>query len=82
MWQSDVRYIPQFVVVSCLAHSSLISRMGTRQVKHPPVLSEADDSLSWKNDINTWQMLTDLSKKKQWLAMYQAMKGRATEAVN
>ena len=56
--------------------------MATRQVKHPPVLSEADDYLSWKNDINTWQMFTDLSKKKEWPAMYQAMKGRATEAVN
>ena len=76
MWQSDVRYIPQFAVVSWFAQSSLISRMATRKVKHPQVFSEADDYLSWKNDINTWQMFTSRP------AMYQAMKGRAAEAVN
>ena len=35
-----------------------------------------------KNYINIWQMFTDLSKKKQGPEMYQAMKGRTTEAVN
>ena len=34
-----------------------------------------------ENDINEWQMFTDLVKKKLRLAVYLSMKGRAIEAV-
>ena len=55
--------------------------MATGQLKAPPVFSEDDDYLSWKNDITVWQMFTDLDKKKQGFAVYLAMTGRAREAV-
>ena len=55
--------------------------MAAGQLKAPPVFSEDDDYLSWKNDITVWQMFTDLDKKKQGPAVYLAMTGRAREAV-
>ena len=35
----------------------MISRMAAGQFKAPPIFSEEDDYLSWKNDINIWQSL-------------------------
>ena len=55
--------------------------MVTRQLKVPPAFSEKDDYLSWKSDINVWQMFTDLDKKKQGPAVYLAVTGRARETV-
>ena len=53
----------------------------TNQLKAPPVFSEEDDYVSWKNDVEIWQMFTELAKKKQGPAVYLSLTGRAREAV-
>lgn len=59
----------------------MISRMAAGQFKAPPIFSEEDDYLSWKNDINIWQSLLTWIKNKQGPATYLAMTGRTTKAV-
>lgn len=58
-----------------------ISRMLTGQLQVPPVLCEVDDYLSWKNNINKWQMFTSLDKKNQGLVVYLSMTITTREAV-
>ena len=41
--------------------------MATGQLKAPPVFTEEDDYISWKNDIEVWEMFTDLEGKKEVL---------------
>ena len=51
------------------------------QLKAPPVLSEEDEYLNWKNDINVLEMFTDIAKKKRGPAVYLSLRGRARDAV-
>ena len=55
--------------------------MATGQLKAPPVFTEEDDYISWKNDIEVWQMFTDLEGKKRGPAVYLTLTGRARDAV-
>ena len=55
--------------------------MASGQLKAPPVFVEDEDYLSWKNDIEVWEMFTDLDKKKRGPAVYLTMTGRARDAV-
>ena len=55
--------------------------MATERLKALPAFSVEDDYLSWKNDINVWQMFTNLDKNKQGSAVYLEMTGRPREAV-
>ena len=50
-------------------------------LKAPPVFVEDEDYLSWKNDVNVWQMFTDIKKEKQGPAVYLTLTGRARDAV-
>ena len=51
------------------------------QLKAPPVFKEEDDYMSWKNDIEVWQMFTDIDQKKRGPAVYLSLTGKAREAV-
>ena len=50
-------------------------------IEAPPVLKEEDDFLSWKNDIEVWQLFTDMEAEKQGPAVYLTLTGRAREGV-
>ena len=50
-------------------------------IKAPPVLTDEDDYLSWKNDIEVWQLFTDMEAKKQGPAVYLTLTGCAREGV-
>ena len=55
--------------------------MATAQMKAPPVFDDDEDYSSWRNDVEIWQMFTELPAKKQGPAVYLSLKGRAREAV-
>ena len=55
--------------------------MATGQLKAPPVFKEDEDYMSWKNDIEVWQMFTDIEEKKRGPAVYLSLTGKAREAV-
>ena len=46
--------------------------------KHPPQLDEKDYT-QWKNEVELWEMLTDMDKKKQGLAIALSLTGKARE---
>ena len=47
--------------------------------KNPPKFEE-DCYQRWKNELEIWQLVTDLEKKKQALAVMLSLTGRAREA--
>ena len=55
--------------------------MATGQLKAPPVFKEDGDYMSWKNDIEVWEMFTDIEQKKRGPAVYLSLTGKAREAV-
>ena len=51
-------------------------------IKAPPAFdAEGDDYLAWKNDIEVWEVFTDLKEKKRGPAVYLSLTGKAREAV-
>lgn len=50
-------------------------------IKAPPALREDVPYESWKKEINIWQLFTTLEKKKQGLAIFLSLEGKAREAV-
>ena len=49
----------------------------SNQLKSPPVLQDEEDYLNWKQDLDIWQLYTDLDKKKQGPAVYLCLSGKA-----
>lgn len=49
--------------------------MGTNQLKAPPVFKNDDDYISWKNDIEVWQIFRDMEAKKRRLVAYLSFTG-------
>ena len=50
-----------------------------RNYKVPPVFNETISYESWKNEIEVWRLVTDLSKEKQALAIVLSLSGKARE---
>ena len=50
-------------------------------VKAPPVLTDENDYLNWKNDIEIWKLFTDSKAEKHGPAVYLMLTGRARDAV-
>lgn len=48
--------------------------------KNPPKFEENMTYEKWKNELEVWQLVTDLDKKKQALAVTLTLTGRAREA--
>ena len=55
--------------------------MASNKLMAPPVFNEEEDYMAWKNDIEVWQMYTDLDRKKQGPAVYLSLTDRAREVV-
>ena len=55
--------------------------MAGSNLKSPPVLVDEDDYTNWKQDLEIWQMFTDLDKKRQGPAVYLCLSGKARECV-
>ena len=51
------------------------------QLKTPPVLESEDHYAEWKNDLEVWQLYTDLDIKKRGPAVYLTLSGRARECI-
>ena len=51
------------------------SKMGTNQLKAPPVFKNDDDYISWKNDIEVWQIFRDVEAKKRRPVAYLSFTG-------
>lgn len=51
------------------------SKMATNQLKAPPVFKNDDDYISWKNDIEVWQIFRDMEAKKRRLVAYLSFTG-------
>lgn len=49
--------------------------MATNQLKAPPVFKNDDDYISWKNDIEVWQIFRDMEAKKRRLVAYLSFTG-------
>ena len=47
--------------------------------KNPPVLSETKSYQQWSKQLNIWQMLTDVDKKKIALVVILNLSGKARE---
>ena len=50
-------------------------------IKTPPALREDIPYESWKKEINIWQRFTTLEKRKQALAIFLSLEGKAREVV-
>ncbi len=50
-------------------------------IKAPPALKEDVPYENWKKEINIWQLFTTLEKKKQGLAIFLSLEGKAREGV-
>ena len=55
--------------------------MAGKSIKAPPIFSEGDDYLAWKNDISVWELFTDLAAPKRGPAVYLSLVGKTREAV-
>ena len=53
--------------------------MANNNLKSPPVLKDEEDYLNWKQDLEIWQLYTDLDKKKQGPAVYLVLSGKSKE---
>ena len=51
-------------------------------IKNPPVLENLENYEQWREDVMMWSEITDLSKKKQALAVHLTLKGQAREVAN
>ena len=47
--------------------------------KNPPVLSETKSYQRWSKQLNIWQMITDVDKKKIALVVILCLSGKARE---
>ena len=47
--------------------------------KNPPVLSETKSYQQWSKQLNMWQMITDVDKKKIALVVILSLSGKARE---
>ena len=47
--------------------------------KNPPVLSEMKSYQQWSKQLNIWQMITDVDKKKIVLVVILSLSGKARE---
>ena len=45
--------------------------------KNPPVLSETKSYQQWSKQLNIWQMITDIDKKKIALVVILSLSGKA-----
>ena len=54
----------------------------TSVIKNPPVLRELEQYEQWKEDVLMWTELTDISKKKQAIAIHLTLTGQAKEVAN
>ena len=45
--------------------------------KNPPVLSETKSYQQWSKQLNIWQMITDVDKKKIALVVILSLSGKA-----
>ena len=48
-------------------------------LKSPPVLKDEEEHSNWKQDLEIWQLYTDLDKKKQGAAVYLCLLDKAIE---
>ena len=51
--------------------------MAQSSYKVPPKLGEDTPYETWKNEVNMWQLITDLDKNKQALAIGLSLSGKA-----
>ena len=42
---------------------------------------EDDDDVAWRNDIESWKLLTETKEEKLGLSVYLALKGQARDVV-
>ena len=47
--------------------------------KNPPVLSETKSYQQWSKQLDIWQMITDVDKKKIALVVILSLSGKARE---
>ena len=47
--------------------------------KNPPVLSETKSYQQWSKQLNIWQIITDVDKKKIALVVILSLSGKARE---
>ena len=47
--------------------------------KNPPVLSETKSYQQWSKQLNIWQMITDVDKKKIAFVVILSLSGKARE---
>ena len=50
--------------------------------KNPPVLENLENYEQWKEDVLMWSEISDLSKKKQAIAVHLTLNGQAKEVAN
>ena len=55
--------------------------MSSNLKSSPTFKAEGDDYLSWKTDLEVWELYTDLEKKKRGPAVYLQLEGKARDAV-
>ena len=55
-------------------------KMAGTSSKIPPPFKEGNDYDVWKNDLELWQILTDLDAKKHAIAVHLSLTGRARSA--
>ena len=48
--------------------------------KAPPLITDESVYENWKYEIEIWQALTDFAPKKQGLAIFLTLQGKAREA--
>ena len=46
-------------------------------LKNPPVLSDDVEYSEWKNDLDIWELYTNLDKKKRGPALFLSLQGKA-----
>ena len=55
--------------------------MADKDIRTPPALREDIPFENWKKEISIWQRFTTLSPRKQALAIFLSLTGKAREAV-
>ena len=50
-------------------------------LKMPPILVDKSNYGEWKNDLEIWELFTDLNVEKQGAAIYLSLTGLARDCV-
>ena len=55
--------------------------MASRDIKTPPTLNDGDSYSNWKNDLEIWELYTDLENKRKGPAVFLSLTGEARECI-